>query len=173
MPRFRESIGRRVVARDTATEIGHVTRILVNRAAQITGFTMGPTAIAPVVLPSTFTGDPMTLAQAALPAVMVLDWSAVVGFGPDAVVAASAADLRESTAADSGAIGDPGLLDQPLMTAAGDLVGTIADVEFDAGTGQIAAFVVGDRAVPLTRLIAVGPFAVIVANHVAAPRSQA
>jgi hypothetical protein len=38
------------------------------------------------------------------------------------------------------------------MTDAGDIVGSFADVEFDADTGRLTAFVVGDRVNPLTRL---------------------
>jgi sporulation protein YlmC with PRC-barrel domain len=95
---------------------------------------------------------------------IVLDWSSIVGFGQDAVVAATESSVREPASEEElAAISGGSLLDRPLMTDAGDIVGAIADVEFDADTGRLTAFVVGDRVVPLTRLVAVGPFAVIVA----------
>jgi uncharacterized protein YrrD len=164
MTRFREAIGRRVIARDTAEEIGLVSRFLVDldarvRAVAITSGEVGPMTVGPPLM-SGVAGVARLPAPSAL-----LDWTAIAGFGPDAVVAMSGAHLREPATDEEwkALTGGAQLLDRPLMTDAGDIVGTIADVEFDEGGGTVSGFVVDDRTVPLTRLVAVGSFAVIVA----------
>lgn len=162
MTRIREAIGRRVVARDTAEEIGQVTQLVIGRDARITAVTTGPFDLGPVVGgPGWATGMGAVGFTPPAPRI-VLDWSSIVGFGPDAVVAATDSSVREPASDEElAAIGGGGLLDRPLMTDAGDIVGSIADVEFDADTGRLMAFVIDDRVVPLTRLVAIGPFAVI------------
>ena len=167
MTRIREALGRRVVARDTAEEIGRVTELIVGRDARITAVTTGPFELVPVVGGPMVGGPGWATGMGAvgftLPAPrIVLDWSSIVGFGPDAVVAATESSVREPASdAELAAISGGGLLDRPRMTDAGDIVGSIADVEFDADTGRTTGFVIGDRVVPLTRLVAIGPFAVI------------
>jgi uncharacterized protein YrrD len=152
MMRIREALGRRVVARDTAEEIGQVRQVIIGRDARITAITTGPFKLGP--------DGPGWL-----------DWSSIVGFGPDAVVAATALSVRRLASDEElAAISGGGLLDRPLMTDAGDIVGSIADVEFDTATGRLTAFLVGERAVPLTRLVAIGPFAVIVAAPKGTPQ---
>lgn len=166
MTTIREAVGRRIVARDTAQEIGRVTRVIIGRDARIAAVTAGPFELGPVVVGGPGWAAGMGAVGFNRPAPrIVLDWSSIVGFGPDAVVADTESSLREPGADEElAAISGGGLLDRPLMTDAGDIVGTIADVEFDAATGRLTAFVVGDRVVPLTRLVAIGPFAVIIAR---------
>ncbi len=164
MTRILEALGRRIVTRDTAEEIGRVTELLIGPDARITAVTTGPFELGPMVGgPGWATGMGAVGFTPPAPRI-VLDWSSIVGFGPDAVVAEAESSVRELASDEElAAISGGSLLNRPLMTDAGDILGSIADVEFDTDTGRLTAFVVGDRVVPLTRLMAIGPFAVIVA----------
>jgi len=173
MTRILEALGRRIVARDTAEEIGRVTQLIIGRDARITAVTTGPFELGPMVGgPGWATGMGAVGFTPPAPRI-VLDWSSIVGFGPDAVVAETESSVRGPASDEElAAISGGSLLDRPLMTDAGDIMGSIADVEFDADTGRLTAFVVGDRVVPLTRLMAIGPFAVIVTAPDRPPRDS-
>ncbi|HSJ74124.1 MAG TPA: PRC-barrel domain-containing protein [Miltoncostaeaceae bacterium] len=94
----------------------------------------------------------------------LVDWSSIVGFGPDGIVveddeaARPPADDREAAVA-SGKLDLDGRL---VLTDAGDALGAVTDVEFDDGTGGLRSIVTGEEALDAGRLRAIGPYCVIV-----------
>jgi uncharacterized protein YrrD len=142
--RLRESADRRVVGRDSAEKLGAVKRYLVEPeraeivALEVAGAPGGRT---------------------------IVDWSSLTGFGPDAVVIAGSESLRAPEGDLERAFVD-GRFDldgKRILTAAGDELGGLRDVEFDERTGRLTALETDEgKLLPVKRLIAIGPYAVII-----------
>jgi uncharacterized protein YrrD len=94
----------------------------------------------------------------------LVPWHEITSFGSDAVMASRrAAAAPVETGRDVQAIkGDLALLGHRVITTAGDEVGTVDDVEFDARTGQIEGVVVASRHVPRRELCSIGSFALVI-----------
>lgn len=96
---------------------------------------------------------------------LLVDWSSIVGFGPDGIVVRGQdptrppADDRELAVA-SGKLDLDGRL---VLSEKGDSLGALGDVLFDETSGELSALVTGEQEHPAERLRAVGPFCVIVA----------
>jgi sporulation protein YlmC with PRC-barrel domain len=134
-------MGRKVVSRASAKELGAVNRLLVDaQKRQITAVVIGRGKKARFV-----------------------EWSQLSGFGPDAVMVVDEGDLRPP--ADdrerSGADGKLELLGKRALSERGNELGIIDDVNFDADTGALEDLVIGDRRVPAGALLGSGSYAAV------------
>lgn len=94
----------------------------------------------------------------------LVDWSAIIGFGPDGIVIDGDAAMR-------GPSGDrerevvSGRLDldgRLVLDDSGRALGVLEDVLFDESSGEIGELVADGRPVEAERLRAIGPYCVIV-----------
>lgn len=95
----------------------------------------------------------------------LVDWSSIVGFGPDGIVVQDD-DATRPPAGDAELAVASGKLDldgRLVLSDAGDSLGVLTDVVFDESTGAIAAVVAGEEEIPADRLRAIGSYCVIVA----------
>jgi sporulation protein YlmC with PRC-barrel domain len=134
-------MGRKVVSRASAKELGAVNRLLVDaQKRQITAVVIGRGKKARFV-----------------------EWSQLSGFGPDAVMVVDEGALRPP--ADdrerSGADGKLELLGKRALSERGNELGIIDDVNFDADTGALEDLVIGDRRVPAGALLGSGSYAAV------------
>jgi sporulation protein YlmC with PRC-barrel domain len=140
--RIAAAIGRRVVSRASAEELGNVAHVVVDVArAQVSSLVVGKGRKA-----------------------VLVGWEHVSGFGPDAVMVADESALhpprddRERAAAD----GKHDLVGKRALSDKGGDLGTISDIVFDPATGVIETLVLGDREEPAASLLGAGSFAAIV-----------
>jgi uncharacterized protein YrrD len=138
---IRGAIGRKVVSRATAIELGAVSRLLVNvEQHRIEAVVSGRGKKA-----------------------QLLDWANVSGFGPDAVMIVdegalrAPADDRETAAAD----GKLELVGRRVLSERGNELGQIEDVTFDADTGALEDLLIGDRRLPAGSLLGSGSYAAV------------
>jgi sporulation protein YlmC with PRC-barrel domain len=135
-------IGRKVVAVDTADELGSIGHVRIDPGTgRITAMTVGKGRKAQVVPPD-----------------------AVRGIAGDVVTVTSASALRAAADDDEQALagGDRDLLRRRVLTTAGYEVGTVADCEFDDdGVLQLVRTTQGEH--PAAAFRSVGSFAVVVA----------
>ena len=102
----------------------------------------------------------------------IVDWSSIVGFGPDGIVVEDETASRPP-ATDAEAAVASGKLDlegRLVLSDGGDSLGVLTDVVFDEGTGRLEALATGDVEHYADRLRAIGPYCVIVR---AAPETSA
>jgi uncharacterized protein YrrD len=139
---FRQAAGRKVISRTSAQEVGQVAHLLVDAGQRrITALIIGRGRKAHLV-----------------------DWSAITGFGPDAIMVGDdaavrpAADDRERAAVD----GKLELVGKRALTERGNGLGIVDDVTFDAQTGALQSLHVGDRVLPVGSLLGSGSFAVVI-----------
>jgi uncharacterized protein YrrD len=94
----------------------------------------------------------------------LVDWSSIVGFGPDGIVvedddaARPPTDDREAAVA-AGRLDLDGRL---VLSDDGDALGAITDVEFDEESGALRSILAGDERLDAARLRAIGPYCLIV-----------
>lgn len=95
---------------------------------------------------------------------LLVDWDALVGFGPDAVVVAVDDALRGPADDRELAIvsGDLDWIGRRVLTDGGDRAGAVEDVEFDPSTGAITMIATDHQHYEADRLRALGPYCVIV-----------
>jgi uncharacterized protein YrrD len=135
------SIGRKVVSRSSAQELGAVNHLLVDAEQR---------RIAAVVVGR---GKKARLVR----------WADVSGFGQDAVMVVDdgalgpPADDRERAAAD----GKLELLGRRALSERGNELGQLDDVTFDADTGALEELLIGDRRVPAGSLLGSGSYAAV------------
>lgn len=138
---FRAAAGRKVVSRATAQDLGAVGHLVVDAQQR---------RIAAVIIGR---GKKARLA----------DWSALSGFGPDAVMVGDesalrpAADDREVAAAD----GKLEIVGRRALTEHGNELGIVDDVLFDPQSGALENVRVGDRDVPASALLGSGSYAAV------------
>ncbi|MEA2197863.1 MAG: hypothetical protein QOJ25_1914 [Solirubrobacteraceae bacterium] len=147
--RFTAAVGRKLISRTSAEELGRLSHIVVDVGTrQVTALVAGKGRKSALV-----------------------DWDQVAGFGPDAVMVASEEalhrprDERESAAAD----GKLELIGKRVLTDMGDGLGEASDVVFDPESGAVETIVIGEREVPASSLLGVGSYALVVQ---APPSSQ-
>ncbi len=140
---FRQAAGRKVVSRASAEELGRIDQLVLDAPARrVRALLVGRGRKARLV-----------------------DWDDVSGFGPDAVMVADDAAVREPAdewervAAD----GKLAVVGARALSERGNELGRVDDVTFDPGTGVVDAIVVGGRAVPATALLGSGSYAVVFA----------
>jgi uncharacterized protein YrrD len=138
---IRASIGRKVVSRASAENLGVVNHFLVDdRQRQIQSIIVGKGKKARFV-----------------------DWAQLSGFGPDAVMIAgedslrAAADDRERAAAE----GKLDLVGKRTLTELGNELGSIEDVTFDESSGMLEELLVGERHLPAGSLLGSGSYAAV------------
>jgi sporulation protein YlmC with PRC-barrel domain len=151
MIRLAPTRGRRVVNRDTAETLGKVKRVLVD-----------PTSARAVALE--LSGTPSDRA--------LVEWPDVAGFGPDAIVVPSGEVLRGPRDAREEAFvaGRSEVLGKRVLTDTGQLLGELKDVELEESSGDVRAFELDrDRRIDVRRLVAVGPYAVIIPTPESSP----
>lgn len=142
MIRLREALGRRVMARDTAESVGQLHGAVVDATARrVMAVQVGKGHKARLV-----------------------DWSAVTGMGPDAVVVDAEASLRAAQGErEEGVLkGDLPLLGHRVLTDRGDVLGALDDVELDETTGEVLTLLTGGETIPASRLRSLGGYAVVV-----------
>jgi sporulation protein YlmC with PRC-barrel domain len=149
--RFAAAVGRRVVSRASAEELGSLTHIVVDVGKRkLSSLVMGKGRKA-----------------------MLVDWDQVSGFGPDAVMIADESALHEprddheSAAAD----GKLDLVGRLVLSDMGEELGESSDVVFDPETGTIETLLIGEREVPAESILGAGSYAVVVKAPSAAARS--
>lgn len=138
---FRVSMGRKVVSRASAKELGAVGRLLVDaEQRQISAVVIGRGKRARLV-----------------------EWSQLSGFGPDAVMVVDEGALRSPTddRERDGIDGKLDLLGKRTLSERGNELGKIDDVTFDTGTGRLEDLVIGDRRIPAGALLGSGSYAVV------------
>jgi uncharacterized protein YrrD len=138
---FRDSVGRKVVSRASAQELGAVNHLLVDDQQQrVASIAIGRGKKAQFV-----------------------DWTQLSGFGPDAVMVAdetslrAPADDRERAAAE----GKLELVGKRTLSELGNELGPLDDVTFDADSGALEELVIGDRRVPAESLLSSGSYAAV------------
>jgi uncharacterized protein YrrD len=139
---FRRAVGRKVLSRASAEDLGAVTHLLVDaQRRQIAAVIIGRGKKAQLV-----------------------EWAQLSGFGPDAVMVTDEgalrppADDREEAAAD----GKLELVGKRALTETGNELGTIDDVTFDPDTGALETLRIKDRGIPASALLGSGSYAVVV-----------
>jgi uncharacterized protein YrrD len=143
--RLSQLVGQRVLAKDTAQMVGSIKRVHLDPASA---------AIVAVELDGVNDRD------------TIIDWSAVLGIGDDAVLIATAGDRREPLDATEQAFtsGDMDLPGKLVLQESGDALGKLDDVVFDEKTGRLAEVVVPGHNVAIDRIVALGSYALIVAE---------
>jgi uncharacterized protein YrrD len=127
--------GRRVVSRSSAETLGEVSDVLLSPA---------PWSISALVL------GKGRKAQA-------VGWPQIVGIGPDAVVVAD--DDAASEQQDRSPIG------RLALSELGNAAGPVTDVEFDETSGALISLATETVLIEGDRLLADGPYALIVATR--------
>lgn len=134
-------MGRKVVSRSSAKELGAVGHLLVEaQQRQIAAVVIGKGKKARLV-----------------------DWAQLSGFGPDAVMVADEDTLRppNDDRERDGVDGKLDLLGKRALSERGNELGKIDDVSFDADTGALEDLVIGDRRVPAAALLGSGSYAAV------------
>jgi sporulation protein YlmC with PRC-barrel domain len=147
--RFQAAIGRKVVSRASAEELGRLSHLVVDVGRRhVAGLVVGK-------------GRRARLA----------DWEHLSGFGPDAIVIDDEASLRpaEEPWEKAAARGDRGLLGMLALSEHGNEAGRVDDVVFEPETGEISGIVVGAREHPGATLLGAGSYAVILAGSADEP----
>jgi uncharacterized protein YrrD len=138
---FRAAVGRKAVSRASAEALGDVSRLVVDVERKTVGaLVVGKGRKAKVV-----------------------DWAALSGFGPDAVIVSDDGALRPPTddadrAAVSGALE---LIGKRALSDQGNELGKIDDVTFDPATGKLELVIAGGRERPARDLLASGSYAAV------------
>lgn len=140
---FRAAAGRKVVSTSSATVLGAVSHLLVHAGERrVCGLVVGKGRKARIV-----------------------DWAHLTGFGPDAVMVADEAALREPANDDEHAAAD-GKLDlvgRRALSELGTELGTVDDVVFDSANGALDHLVVAGQAWAAQALLGSGSYAVVFA----------
>ena len=139
--RFSEAAGRQVVSTSTADTVGRVDDFVVDPRRR---------AVVALSLKKTNGGD-------------TLLWTDIAGFGTDAVTISNADKIVDAAPAIIALSGkEHRLVGKRVLTAGGDDIGTVDDVEFDADTGAITSLLQSSGDVSGARLVGVGSYAVVV-----------
>ena len=139
--RFSEATGRQVVTTSTAETVGRVDDFVVDPRRR---------AVVALSLKRTEGGD-------------TLLWTDIAAFGADAVTVTSADKIVDAAPAIVALSGkEHRLVGKRVLTADGDDIGIVDDVEFDADTGTITSLLLSSGDVEGARLVGVGSYAVVV-----------
>ena len=140
---FVAAVGRKVVSRATARELGSVAHLLVTPdCRQVAAVIIGKGKKAHVV-----------------------DWLQVTGFGADAVMVSDESALRppRDDRERAGAGGQLELLMKRTLSELGHEHGPVDDVTFDPVLGTIETLQIGGRPVHADEVLGAGSYAVILA----------
>ena len=140
---FRQAIGRKVVSRSTAHELGSVSHLLTTTdCRRVTAVIIGRGKKAQLV-----------------------DWDQLSGFGADAVMVGDDAALRDpgDHREQAAAQGKLELVGKRALSELGNEPGVVDDVTFDPVTGAVEELAVGDHRIPADAVIGAGSYAVVYA----------
>ncbi len=139
---FRSAVGRKVVSRATAHQLGVVDRLLTTPDChQVASVIIGRGKKAQLV-----------------------DWAQLSGFGADAVMVTDESALRppgddrEQRAAN----GKGELFGSRVLSELGNELGIVDDIVFDPASGAVEVLAVADRQVPADAVLGAGTYAVVV-----------
>jgi sporulation protein YlmC with PRC-barrel domain len=138
---FRQSVGRKVVSRASAKELGAVNHLLIDaQQREVAAIIIGRGKKARLV-----------------------DWAQLSGFGPDAVMVGDEGALRPPVDGRErdGADGKLELVGKRALSERGNELGKIDDVTFDAQSGALEDLVIGERSVPAGALLGSGSYAAV------------
>jgi uncharacterized protein YrrD len=139
---LRDAVGRPVLSRASAEQLGEVRHFVIDAAEH---------RIARVVVRNGRNDS-------------LVDWDAITGFGPDAVLVEDARTLRapgsDDDKADAAGRRDP--LGKVLLNDQGNSAGRVSDVEFDESTGVLQSVSAEQTTVDAARIRGAGSFAVVV-----------
>lgn len=139
--RFSEAAGRQVVSTATAETVGKVDGFVVDPRSQ---------AVVALSVKKTDGGDTVV-------------WTDIVGFGADAVTVSQADKISDASPEVDALTGkDHELLGKRILSAFGDELGKVSDVEFDPASGRLTTLFGTDDDIAGDRLIGVGSYAVVV-----------
>lgn len=142
--RFSAAVGRQVVGSDAADTIG-----------QVAGFVVDPAVRRVVAVQVKKSGEGT-----------MVSWANIGTFGDDAVIVGGPDAVGEPDAAIAALTGrDHTLIGKRVLTTTGNEWGTVADVDFDPGSGAITALLGSLGQVAGVRLVGVGTYAVVVDVH--------
>lgn len=138
---FARAVGRRVLSRATAQELGLVAHLLIDP---------GRTHVAALVIGK---GKKAR----------IVDWDQLSGFGPDAVMLNDEGALREPADERERQVarGHLELVGKRALSGTGNGLGTIADVTFDPESGRLESLLIGDRDIPPSLLLGIGSYAAV------------
>jgi sporulation protein YlmC with PRC-barrel domain len=138
---FRRSIGRKVVSRASAKELGVVDHLLVDAERR---------RVAAVIIGRAKKAE-------------LVDWAEISGFGPDAVMIGDEGSLRppRDEREQAAVEGTLDLVGKRALTERGNELGKLDDVTFDADTGALQDLVIGDRCIPAGALLGAGSYAAV------------
>jgi sporulation protein YlmC with PRC-barrel domain len=140
--RFAATLGRRLVSRASAEELGELSHLVVDvEHSKVSSLVVGKGRKA-----------------------VLVDWDQVTGFGPDAVMVTDDGALHEprDDHESAAANGKLELIGKRVLTDKGEGLGEASDVVFDPATGSVETLVIGDREVPATSFLGAGSYAVVV-----------
>ena len=138
---FRQSVGRKVVSRASAKELGAVNHLLIDaQQREVAAIVIGRGKKARLV-----------------------EWAQLSGFGPDAVMVVDEGALRPPVDGRErdGADGKLELVGKKALSERGNELGNIDDVTFDAQSGALEDLVIGERRVPAGALLGSGSYAAV------------
>ena len=138
---FTAAVGRKVVSRANATEVGSLSRLVVDvDTRQVTILVLGKGRKARIV-----------------------DWTALTGFGPDAVIVADDGAVREPTnESETAAVGGTfELVGKRALSERGTELGKVDDVVFDPETGALEKLLVDGIEHPASTLLGNGSYAAV------------
>lgn len=142
--RFSEAFGRKIVSTSTADTVGRVSDFVVDPASR---------SIVALEVKKADHGES-------------LRWSDITAFGVDAVTVTGAAVITETTSDVAALAGkNRHLGGRRVLSAAGDELGGVDDVDFDPSSGAVLTLIVHDQEVAGERLIGIGSYAVVVATE--------
>jgi sporulation protein YlmC with PRC-barrel domain len=151
--RFSAAVGRKVVSRQSAEELGTVSHLVVDAAAKrVTALVVGKRRRARVV-----------------------NWDRLSGMGPDAAIVRDDDALHEPADEHehAAAAGKLEWLGKRALQDIGNELGTIDDVVFDPSTGELLQIVVGEGEHPAVLLRGAGSYAVVLSADRRSPSSSA
>ena len=144
MTLFSEAKGRKVVSTSTADTVGKVHELVVDPATR---------TVVALELRKTASGDTLRYAD-------------ITAFGDDAVTVTGADRITEAGEDVAALLGkDHHLVGKRVLSAAGDDLGKVSDVEFSAESGRVTALRLDGSEVAGQRLLGVGSYAVVVAEE--------
>lgn len=138
-----ELLGRRVVAADTAADLGEVKAVVPNRAGRVL--------------------DGIHVSGGKRHPELV-KWSDITAVGPDAVMISSSSALTEWTddRTDEAVRGHIDFLGSTILSTDGAILGSVSDVHFDEESGTIVGLLHDGGRIDGERVRSIGTFAVVV-----------
>jgi uncharacterized protein YrrD len=139
---YRQAVGRKVVSRATANQLGTLSHLLLTAdCRQVVAVIVGKGKKA-----------------------RFIDWSALTGFGADAIMASDEAALRPpaDSREEAAAAGKLDVLGRRTLSESGNELGKIDDVAFDPADGAVASLDIAGHQLPADTVMGSGSYAVVV-----------